>query len=282
MKCSVFGTNSKHLRLNNRLNYVTLKIKKTGVYQAPENGENSMYIAVCDDELEQIEQITSLLEMYKTEHSVSLNWSVFRTGFSLLSAIEKGQSFDAVLLDIFMEDMNGMEVAQIIRDKNDVIKIIFLTSSPDFAIESYKVEASNYILKPLSKNELFLSIDKLIDSIDSEDEQALVVRDSNGGVSKVLYSKLTYIEAMGRTTVLYHSDGTSVQTNISFTDISNQLETRNEFIQVHRSYMVNLKFVYRITKNEIFLINGKSLPLARSHQRRTLDRFMDISFAGGN
>lgn len=71
-----------------------------------------MYLAVCDDEMSQIAHITNFLEMYRKEKLPSLRWSTFQTGFSLLSAMEQGLLFDGVLLDIYMTNMNGMEVAR--------------------------------------------------------------------------------------------------------------------------------------------------------------------------
>lgn len=77
-------------------------------------------------------------------------------GFSLISAMEQGETFDGVLLDIFMTDMNGMDVARNIRTVNDNVHIMFLTSSSDYAVESYQVDASDYILKPLNQENYFI------------------------------------------------------------------------------------------------------------------------------
>lgn len=120
-----------------------------------------MHIAICDDEVNQIEHIKSLLAEYRSQHLSSMSWTAFRTGFSLLSAMEQGQHFDAVLLDIYMTDMNGMETAKSIRAFDERVNLLFLTSSPDFAVESYQVEARDYILKPITRARLFHSLEKL-------------------------------------------------------------------------------------------------------------------------
>ena len=237
-----------------------------------------MNIAICDDELIQIAQIESLLHSYRNEKRPDLRWSVFQTGFSLLTAIESGQNFDAVFLDIYMQDMNGMDVAKTIRKTNATIKILFLTSSPDFAVESYQVEASDYILKPIAREAFFASLDRLSEKLSIKGDNSLVVRDSSSGVSKIPHTQLAYIEASGRNGIVYRSDHTSIKTTLSFSAVLEQLQEYDNFI--HRSYLVNLNYVYRITKNEVFLTNGTVLPLSRNQQKTVLNRFIDFSFKG--
>ena len=237
-----------------------------------------MHLAICDDEISQIMNITSLLEAYRNEKLPSLRWSVFQTGFSLLSAMEQGFTFDGVLLDIYMADMNGMEAAHGIRSINNNISIIFLTSSPDFAVESYQVEALDYVLKPINQDKLFRSLDKLINHLNISKEQGIVVRNTDGSISKVLWNRLMYLEAMGHYAVLYHADDTSTKTLLSFSSLLEQLATQKNFVQIHRSYMVNLHYVHRIEKNKIVLLNGTSLPLPRSRYQNVSEYFQNLLF----
>ena len=144
------------------------------------------------------------------------------------------------------------------------------------------MEASDYLLKPITSQALFASLDKLVDQLKLPGEQGLVVRDAEGGLSKVLFSHLVCLEAMGHFTVLYRSNGSSVRVPQPFSSLVEELAQRQEFIQIHRSYMINLRYVHRMTKTEVFLLNGTSLPLARSHQPNVAQRFMDYSFGGGD
>jgi len=108
------------------------------------------------------------------------------------------------------------------------------------------------------------------------------VRDSEGGLSRVLFSHLVCVEAMGHFTVLYRANGSSVRVFQPFSSLQAELEQREEFIQIHRSYVINLRYVHRLTKNEVFLLNGTSLPLSRSHQPTVTQRFLEYSFGGGS
>lgn len=241
-----------------------------------------MFLAVCDDEMSQITHITALLEIFRSERLPSLRWNTFQTGFSLLSAMEHGQVFDGVLLDIYMADMNGMEVARGIRAINDTVPVMFLTSSPDFAVESYQVDAFTYLLKPINRDKLFCTLDKLINRLKVAEEQGIVVRNDNGGITRVLWSRLMYLEAMGHHGVLYHADGSFTRTPLSFSSLWEQLAVRGNFMQIHRSYAVNLHYVHRIEKNKVILLNGASLPLPRSRRQEVSDCFQRIVFGEGN
>lgn len=239
-----------------------------------------MYLAICDDEISQISHITTLLEAYRKERLPSLRWSAFQTGFSLLSAMEQGQAFDGVLLDIYMVDMNGMEVARSIRTVNDSINIMFLTSSSDFAVESYQVEASDYMLKPITQEKLFRLLDKMVNRLKIAEEQGMIVKNADGNITKVLWNRLMYLEAMGHYGVLYHADGTSTRTTLSFSSLLKEIETQKNFIQIHRSYVVNLHYIHRIEKTKVILLDGTELPLPRSRYQKVADYFQNVLFEG--
>lgn len=237
-----------------------------------------MYLAICDDEVSQLTQITGILETYREKRLPSLQWSTFQTGFSLLSAMEQGQFFDGVLLDICMTDMNGMDAARSIRTLNDSIPIIFLTSSPDYAVESYRVEAFDYLLKPVTQPMLFQMLDRLLRRTEMSEMDSIIVRNKDGSITKVLLNRVMYLEAMGHYGVLYHADGSCTKTTLSFSSLLKQLAVHSHFVQIHRSYMVNLHYVHRIDKNTIILLNGTVLPLPRSRYREVAACFQNILF----
>lgn len=241
-----------------------------------------MYLAICDDEISQITEVSQFLETYRQKKLPSLHWSAFQTGFSLLTALDHGENFDAILLDICMNDMNGMEVAQIIRKKNNHIPILFLTSSPDYAIESYQVEAIDYALKPINQSKIFRSLDKLVNRLELEEKRGIIVKNADGGMTKVFYNQLMYLEAMGHYGVLYLNNETSIQTLHSFSSLLRQLEKIDNFIQIHRSYAVNLNSIHRVEKNAIVLLDGTSLPLPRSRYQEVVRQFQKTLFEGSD
>ena len=104
-------------------------------------------IAVCDDNIDELSNMVQLINLYRTSKNFSCEYAVFPNGLNLVSALEKGRQFDLYCLDIIMPGFTGINVAKEIRVFNKTAPILFFTSSSEFALESYCVNAINYILK---------------------------------------------------------------------------------------------------------------------------------------
>jgi DNA-binding LytR/AlgR family response regulator len=165
-----------------------------------------------------------------------LEYAVFPNGFDLISALEKGKRFDIYCLDIIMPGFTGIDVAKEIRAYDKTAPILFFTSSPEFALESYSVKAINYVLKPISKEKLFFTFDDMLEHIKvKKDEDAIVVK-SNEGIQKILISNLIFAEVIGRN-VLYHLlSGKVIKCTESFSHVCDNLMKYGCFIKTHRSF----------------------------------------------
>jgi len=104
-------------------------------------------IAICDDDLPELSIISGLLNRYKTEKNVAFMYDAFTNAIELLEAM-KLHAYDILLLDVMMPGMSGLTAAHEIRSFDPAVRIIFLTSSPEYAVESYSVDAYYYMLKP--------------------------------------------------------------------------------------------------------------------------------------
>lgn len=113
-------------------------------------------MAFCDDELSILNEIRELLDGYCVERKCEIDYTAFHTPFDLLAEIERGTRFDVLFLDVFMPGENGMDTAAEIRNNDSNVKIIFLTSSAEYAVQSYTVAAYFYLLKPLRRESFFV------------------------------------------------------------------------------------------------------------------------------
>jgi DNA-binding LytR/AlgR family response regulator len=120
-----------------------------------------MYIAACDDQIEELEKLTALLQAWQSDRRSDVRFQTFRSGGQLLDAA-RAERFTLYLLDVLMPGMTGMDAAREIRSFDAAADIIFLTTSPGFAYESYGVRALEYLLKPISGGLLFPVLDKLM------------------------------------------------------------------------------------------------------------------------
>ena len=119
-------------------------------------------IAFCDDDQTVLDQLSALLEKYRAQRCVQIQCTAFHSPLDLLAEIEKGTRYDILILDVIMPAENGITAAKEIRQYDNVVKIIFLTSSAEFAVESYVVGAYFYQLKPIWKDSFFRLTDAVL------------------------------------------------------------------------------------------------------------------------
>lgn len=137
-----------------------------------------MKIAICDDEVAVSEVTKSLLQQWAIHQSISLSVHCYENGDALILA-QKSECFDLIFLDVLMPLLNGIDTAKELRRQNQNVPIIFLTSSKEFAFDSYEVKALQYLLKPVSPNQLWSIMDDFIALIKNQKE-IFVARTSDG------------------------------------------------------------------------------------------------------
>lgn len=235
-------------------------------------------IALCDDDKEILEQLSSLLEEYRSTHLPELSFTPFPSAFGLLSDIECGHHFDIAILDVMMPNMSGLQAAQEIRLRDDNMELLFLSSSREYAVESYDVRARNYLLKPIDREKFFRVLDQIIDSRNLDFQNCVWIRDKNGGISRIIPSHLVYCEVILKDIFLHLKDNRTIICRKSLIDLMKDLGDEENFFQPHRSYLVNMDHVQRVTKTELILTGDITIPLSRNKASQAMEVFMNHSF----
>ena len=220
-----------------------------------------MKIAICDDDKRDLLQIASLLESYRHDRKAELSYASFQNATELLASMD-GRDYDLLLLDMLMPGVNGMQAAREIREYNSQIKIVFLTSSPEYAVASYSVRAHYYLLKPATKEKLFPILDRLTDDF-KRPEDALRIK-TQSSVFSLPYGKIEYIEVIAKKIFFHLTDGGSRETPGSLAEYEQALLKRPGFIKVHRSYLVNLQWVQELRQGELVTASGRRVPVSRA------------------
>lgn len=239
-----------------------------------------LQIAVCDDNIGELSNMVQLINLYRLSRNLSCEYAVFLNGFELVSALGKGKRFDLYCLDIMMPGYMGIDVAKDIRDFDKAAAIVFFTSSPEFALESYSVKAVNYVLKPISQEKLFFTFDQVLEQLKAEKDWDAVIVKSSEGIQRVLISNLTYVEVIGRT-VLYHlRSGKVIECVELFSAVCDRLLKYGCFIKPHRSYLVNMQHVDTIESNQITLQTRSSIPIAQGKAREVRQQYLTYQMEG--
>ncbi len=239
-----------------------------------------LQIALCDDNIDELSNMVQLIDLYRTSKHLSCEHAVFPNGFEMISALEKGKRFDIYCLDIIMPGFTGIDVAKEIRGFDKTAQILFFTSSPEFALESYSVKAINYILKPISKEKLFFTFDELLEQIKTKKDEDAVIVKSNAGIQKILISNLVFAEVIGRN-VLYHlRSGKVIECTEPFSSVCDNLLKYGCFIKPHRSYLVNMQYVDTIENHQITLQTLSSVPVAQGKAREIKQQYLNYQMEG--
>lgn len=237
-----------------------------------------MYIAVCDDLSAELERVATLLDQWQKERNAALHYRLFNNAVELLDAAQK-ERFDLYLLDIMMPGVDGLSAAHEIRQKDDAADIVFLTSSPGFAYESYSVHAMDYLLKPVKKDRLWPILDQLL-LREQKPTEGLTVK-SGATLVRVLFSQLSHVEVSGKHLYFNLTDGTIYEVFGTMREYEPQLLQRQEFVHCHRSYIVNLLQVAELSSSGIRTFSGKMLPISRALYGEVQNAYMKVLFSEG-
>ncbi len=219
-----------------------------------------MHIAVCDDNTDELSRISSLLEDYQRDKNPTITYEAFHSAVELLEIMQRRQ-FDLLFLDILMPGISGMEAAKEIRRTDSELPIIFLTSSREFAVESYRVHAKDYIIKPAHREEIFPVLDKLL-TIFTQKETYLTLK-TGSGIIKLPFSQIVSVEVINRTVQFLLVNGDRREAYGYLADYEDNLLSDPHFFKPHRSYVVNLRHVTELEKKGFLTILGNLIPVAR-------------------
>ena len=188
-------------------------------------------IAVCDDNIDELSNMVQLIDLYRTSKNFNCEYAAFPNGIELIAALEKGMRFDIYCLDIIMPGFMGIDAAKEIRGFDKTARILFFTSSPEFALKSYSVKADNYILKPITKEKLFIAFDEMLEQIQTEEKEDTLIVKSKEGIQKIVIANLVFVDVLGRN-VLYHlRSGKVVECAESFSRVCDNLQKYGCFIK---------------------------------------------------
>ncbi len=237
-----------------------------------------IHIAICDDSKQERQILAVLFKRYQELHATPLQIHIFQNGFSLLDAIDQGKRFDITILDILMPGENGIEIARNIRAPGTDTEIIFLTSSPEYAVDSYEVKAQNYLLKPVTEEKFFASIDSILAELDEKDTASFIIYTTEKQYSRIRVSSLVYGEVTHRTITLHLADQTMISAVMTFTEFQDILKAYPDFIYPHRSYAVNMNYIQYVTKSDIILTDGQKIPLSRNNYTKISEQFLNFAY----
>lgn len=235
-------------------------------------------IAFCDDDLSVLNEMNGLLDKYRVERNQKMVSVAFHSPLELLAEMEKGMRPDILLLDVIMPGENGISVAKEIRQYDNTVKIIFLTSSSEFAVESYTVGAYFYLLKPILEDNFFQLLDSVISECERAQQYSLILR-CKSGITQIDLEKLEYCEIIGRTLVFHLEDGKVLESIGSLNELCDRLVQYENFLRPHRSFLINMEYIQKISYKAITMESLAQIPIPHGKCAEIKNRYLEYAFS---
>lgn len=232
-----------------------------------------MNIAFVDDECffrEQLENALSSalgslgvavnkIDAYSSEKDFFMSW---KTG-----------DYDIILLDIFLDGKNGIDMARKIRQADDAVILVFCSSSNEFAAESYEVKAGYYITKPVSEEKLILMFNRL-NLANIERNRTVCLPDGH----RCLLRHIIYTEYINHTVVFHFKDEQPHSVYMNHSVAEDLLLGYNSFKQINKGCIVNFAMVKRIDNGVFTMQNGANVPISRRRYKEISDAYTKYRF----
>ncbi len=214
-------------------------------------------LAVCDDNVSVVEQVESYIEKLK---EISIIYEVYFSVEEFYSHMPE-VDFDVYLLDIEIAGASGIQLAEQIRQTNQYALIIFMTSYPKYVTEVFDVNTFDFLLKPVTFENFKKVIYKVSDYISASKMNFVFMHNKNQYA--VPYQNIIYIEKIKRKAYIHTNSGYMYECHMTMEEIIGEL-SMDMFVKINRACIVNLSMIDEIIRDEIHLINGETLYIARN------------------
>lgn len=242
----------------------------------------TVQIALCDDETEELMKTETILNVYAQKHKdADLVIEHFQSADALIMKVsERGYSPDLVFMDIYMPEKTGksaplgMEAARRLRDMGSRARLVFLTASREHALDAFDVEASSYLIKPVSEDKVVSLLERFWEEREEEREKCILLR-VEGMLTKVLLNDIVFCEARGKHQYIHMADGSEIVQNLSMAKLYEMCRSCQALVKVGVSYIVHLEHIVSLNASEVHMDLGRKIYLPRGTYRCLREQYLD-------
>lgn len=232
-------------------------------------------MALCDDERSILDEVSQHIEQYADKRACGgIETVCFESVNALLSALEDGHVFDVFLLDVYVGDGMGTELAKSIRRLGIDSPILFLTSSVEHAPESFETGTLRYLLKPLDPAKLYEALDAAVAKFERQQARQIKLK-TESGVESINASRILFSEAHDHYQFVTLVDGRQLKVRMTVAELYGILAKHDGFVRVGSAYVINLRNVKTVTTASVSLYNGFSIPIPRGKHTAIKNAFWD-------
>lgn len=235
-------------------------------------------IAIVEDEEQASSTLKNMMEKYREENTPSsvFDISIFSSAEAFLADY---RDYEVIFLDIQMGGMNGMDAAREIRKRDENVMIVFVTNMSQYAIESYEVEAYDFILKPVTYGNFFMKFRRILKKLAHTSNEEYISLNTRFETRKVKIKDILYIESYGHNIIFHLENGDEIKiTGTTMNDWEKKLKDYY-FIRINSGFLVNLKYTSAV-RGEYVQVKDKELHISRSKRQNLMTAF--ARYVGGS
>lgn len=215
-------------------------------------------IAICDDDAQQCEYIRGIVSTWFQKNHHLAEIKLYEDAKSFLFDYWTEKDYDLLLLDVEMPQISGIELAKEVRKDNAAVQIVFITGFYEYFSDGFDVSALHYLIKPVDEEKLYPVLEKAINNLAWRQRSVLISTPELD--VKVPLSEILYVEA-DKVYIIAHTLHGDWRSRISLAKFSEQLD--DTFLKVHRSFVVGLRHIQRVSRTEVTMLNGDNVPIRR-------------------
>ncbi len=215
-------------------------------------------VAICDDSAADAAFVGGLAADWAAARGVQLHTRTFPSAESFLFAWEEDARWDILLLDIEMGGMDGVAMARTLRKQDKAVQIVFVTGYAEYIAEGYEVAALHYLMKPVDGPKLHAVLDRALEKL--QQNSRCLALEAAGQLLRIPLYEIRYLDVQANYVTVHAGQCYTVKRPLA--DVEKELDSR--FVRVGRSLILNLKYISRVTRQQVLLADGTALPLPRS------------------
>ena len=235
---------------------------------------NNLNIAICDDDETSLNILSSSIKSLFTNKNICTEISTFRDSIRFKQNFKKKQ-YDLIFLDIDMPDVDGIEIGKWLRETKKKANLIYVSNREERVFEALKLQPDGFVRKGAFLEDLPIAIDSYLKRVIKKND--IIVVDSFDGLVKIYIEQIKYIEGDGKyqKLVLNIGEKETIFTSKSMSYYEEYLQTKG-FYRIHKGYLINFTYVYKVDTSSIVLTDKTALPISRRRVKDTKCAFLEF------
>lgn len=229
-------------------------------------------VAICDDEIILLPQLAAVIKNAFRRRDLNLQLETFSSASELLKLVFDGSYYDIYFLDIDLPGQNGITLAKKIRSISDQTQILYVSAKEDLVYETFQTQPLAFVRKSHFREDMERAMDVLAEHLQKETDPILIFEDDLGHRIPLNLNRILYVEAQEKYQNVVSTDGKKM-IRCTISSLEREL-TAHHFVRIHRGYLVNFRYVYRIDAAHVILDDGTKLPLSRHRRREAMRLFL--------